>query len=280
MVSPLRSGHHPTITLTQTTMTRIQMRKTCSTWGVSAKVPEEYTKCFLYRWQCAISELTDHLRDDAMLPLDHRAEGEPCVCADAKSGIDLPAWHCPFLNHGVGMQRTPCQARAGRPSGNSGKTGTYEKELWAHVSGSHGHVLKAICKKWKLQLGKMESQEMQLTLFNGALAEKERATVPQLGHSTDRRTLKHVREVLSNDEHCIEVLMCFQCACKELAHYGYNKFGHGMQKGVFATATIRKPSWTLLQGSPMMLLKKLGSTTCRPSSTKIISAKPLHLIPT
>ena len=125
--------------------------------GVSAKVPEEYTN-LLNRWKGAISELTDHLRDDAMLPFDHRAEGEPCVCADAKSGIDLPAWHCPFLNHGVGMQRTPCQARAGRPSGNSGKTGTYEKELWAHVSGSHGHVLKAICKKWKLQLGKWKAK--------------------------------------------------------------------------------------------------------------------------
>ena len=140
--------------------------------GVLAKVPEEYTKCFLYRWQRAISELTGHLRDDAMLPLDHRAEGEPGVCADAKSGIELPAWHCPFLNYGVGTQQTPCQARAGPASSKSGNNGTYEKEMWTHVCSSHGHILRTICKKWQLQEADMKSNEVQLTLLNGALAEK------------------------------------------------------------------------------------------------------------
>ena len=57
-----------------------------------------------------------------------------------------------------------------------------------------------------------------------------------------------MREVLSNDEHCIEVLMCFQCACKELAHYGYNKFGHGMQKGAICYRDNKKAILDIIAG--------------------------------
>ena len=75
-------------------------------------------------------------------------------------------------------------------------------------------------------------------MLNGALAEKERSTVPQLGHSTDRRTLQHVGEVITSDS--VQVLMCFMCACMELSINGYNKFGQGMQKGNICFRTDMK----------------------------------------
>ena len=75
----------------------------------------------------------------------------------------------------------------------------------------------------------MKEPEVCLTLYNSALSEKERSSVPLVGHSTDRRVLEHVRQVFRNDN--VHVLMCFLCACKEVAHTGYDKFGEAVQKG-------------------------------------------------
>ena len=69
----------------------------------------------------------------------------------------------------------------------------------------------------------MKGSEVLFTLYNSALAEKERSSVPLLGHSTDRRVLEHVREVFNDDN--VHVLMCFMCACKELSHKGYTNSG-------------------------------------------------------
>ena len=71
--------------------------------------------------------------------------------------------------------------------------------------------------------------EIHFTLFNNALAEKERGFVPMVGHSTDRRAIQHTREVFREDS--IEVLMCFVGACKDGAHRGFDKFGRPKQKG-------------------------------------------------
>mgnify|MGYP005676530665 CR=1 FL=1 len=78
----------------------------------------------------------------------------------------------------------------------------------------------------------MSGAEVNLTLYNAALAEKERCSVPALGHSTDRRTLGHVQQVFREDN--IQVLMCFLCACKEIAYDGYDKFGSPVRKGNIA----------------------------------------------
>ena len=56
---------------------------------------------------------------------------------------------------------------------------------------------------------------------------KERLSVPLLGHSTDRRSIKHAREVFREDN--IRARMCFACACKEAQHKGANKFGHKVE---------------------------------------------------
>ena len=64
-----------------------------------------------------------------------------------------------------------------------------------------------------------------------------------LGHSTDRRVLEHVREVFNDDN--VRVLMCFMCACKELSHQGYDKFGDLVQKGNICYRWAHKP--TILQ---------------------------------
>ena len=53
--------------------------------------------------------------------------------------------------------------------------------------------------------------------------------MPLLGHSTDRRAMQQSREVFRDDN--VQVLMCFMCACKEVAHTGHNKFGEEVEKG-------------------------------------------------
>ena len=58
---------------------------------------------------------------------------------------------------------------------------------------------------------------------------EERRSVPLLGHSTDRRSIEHTREVFREDN--VQVLMRFVCARKEVAHAGFDKFGEQREKG-------------------------------------------------
>ena len=169
------------------------------------------------------------MRDNVLLPLDPRKSGDTQDFADVQSGISLPAWHCPFVVHSAGSHPKPCQARAKSDCNVSKLCKTHEKELWGHVQSAHGSILRNIAKKWKLREMSMVDAEVELTLLNSALAEKERRTASHLGHSTDRRAMRHVSEVFTDDS--VQVLMCFMCACKELSHAGYDKFGNDMQNG-------------------------------------------------
>ena len=90
---------------------------------------ETYKKSFSFRWHAAVAEMTGHLRVDAMLPVDKCKGSETNVCADAKSGTTLPAWHCPFLEYAVGTQRKPCRAQADRGGDRSNKNGSHEKRV-------------------------------------------------------------------------------------------------------------------------------------------------------
>ena len=45
--------------------------------------------------------------------------------------------------------------------------------MWAHVRVRHGHILHGIAKRWKLREMDMAQAEVEFTLFNGALAEKD-----------------------------------------------------------------------------------------------------------
>ena len=107
--------------------------------------------------------------------------------------------------------------------------GSYEKELWTHIRLCHNSVLRDVAKKLDLFEKSKNQDEVCLTLFNSALVENERSSGPLLGHSTDRRVLEHVRQVFRDDN--VHVLMCFMCACKEVAHTGYDKFGDNIQTG-------------------------------------------------
>ena len=151
-------------------------------------------------------------------------------------GVSLPAWHCPFLTRDVGGRWKPCQAASDACQGRK-PAGAYERDLWAHVRVAHGSTLRAIARKWMLLDEASDDAEELLTLFNTALAEKERRSVPQLGHSTDRRVMQHVSEVFRDGT--VHVLMCFMCACKEVAHYGHDKFGNGMQKRAHLLSALR-----------------------------------------
>ena len=194
-----------------------------------ASFPRSYSQCFLYGWKRAISELALHLRDNPLAPQDCPTEAHTYACSDAKSGNAWPVWHCPFIEFGLGGHTTPCLARAQQASSDSQQDYSHEKDMWTHVRACHGHTMEAISQKWKLQKQELVPAEVHLTLLNSALAEKERATVPKLGHSTDRRSLRQVDEVFRDDT--VSVLMCFQCACKEISYSGFDKFGQRMQKG-------------------------------------------------
>ena len=67
------------------------------------------------------------------------------------------------------------------------------------------------------------------TLYNQALLESERQSIPLLGIATNRRTLAHLGEVFREEN--ITTLMCFVCGCKHLRHNGSDKFGTKIRKG-------------------------------------------------
>ena len=75
----------------------------------------------------------------------------------------------------------------------------------------------------------MKPEDVAFALYNQALAEKERQTVPLVGVATDRRALAHLGEVFYEDN--VTALICFVCGCKHLRHDGYDKFGKPMRKG-------------------------------------------------
>ena len=181
-----------------------------------ADLPQDYKESLLYRWHQAIAELATHMRDEVLLPAD---------VTEVSSGERLPLWHCPFKE---------CTEHAPAPTGapKTPKT-SYEAGLWAHVKAKHISLIRLITVQNKLNKDRPRGtatmtlndfdSEIHFTLFNSALAEKERGFVPMVGHSTDRRAIQHTREVFREDN--IEVLMCFVCACKDVAHRGFDKFG-------------------------------------------------------
>ena len=115
--------------------------------------------------------------------------------------------------------------------------------MWTRILECHNSILRDIASRWNLCEKSMNGPEVLFTLYNSALAEKERSSVPLLGHSTDRRVLEHVREVFHDDN--VHVLVCFMCACKEVSHKGYNKCGKLVEKGNICYRWAHKP--TILQ---------------------------------
>ena len=172
------------------------------------QLPAEYKKCFLYRWYSAIKEVTSHLRENVLLPLDPRSKDGVSVFSNVASGIALPVWHCPFQTCGVEGKTMPYRATAVASCKEVQQRSTYEKELWAHVSMRHGFVLRSIAKKLSLIETSMKEAEVLLTLYNSALAEKERSSVPILGHSTDRRTIEHVGQVFKMTMSMFSCVLC------------------------------------------------------------------------
>ena len=228
---------------------------------------------FLYRWHEPIKELTSHLRENVLLPLDPRVDKAEGVFTDVQSGISLPLWHCPFQYCVANGKTTPCGATARATSTEGKPPGSYEKELWAHIRLCHNSVLRDVARKWDLFEKSMKQDEVCLTLFNSALAEKERSSLPLLGHSTDRRVLEHVRQVFRDDN--VHVLMCFVCACKEVAHTGYDKLETTSRKGTSAIAEIgRKQFCRLFVATRTTPRKKHGDSICPRSALRICSEKP------
>ena len=76
------------------------------------QLPADYQDNFLFRWKCAVCELTQHLRDDALLPLSPASQCGSEVFKDLESGFSLPVWHCPFVTHDASGQPIPCRATA------------------------------------------------------------------------------------------------------------------------------------------------------------------------
>ena len=144
-----------------------------------------------------MGELTALLRDNVLLPLDPTDGNKQKVFADVQSGILLPTWHCAFKI---------CTATNVNPNNSGSHLCSYEQDLWQHLQHAHMKQMSGIVKKYKLKEMSMDEDEVVLTLYNAALAEKERCSVPMLGHSTDRRTLMHVSQIFRDDN--VHVLMC------------------------------------------------------------------------
>ena len=190
-------------------------------FGVSARpqseLSVEYRLCFLYRWEQAVVETCEHLREDVLLPL-HPDPGETgATWTQVDKALVLPSWHCSFLGCAACCQRTT--------------DSNHEAGLWQHIwnASTHRPLLTKVIRNHKLQETHMAIEEVAFTLYNQALAEKERQSCPLLGVATDRRSLAHLREVFYEEN--VATLICFVCGCKHLKIDGYDKFGKPVRKG-------------------------------------------------
>ena len=106
-----------------------------------SELPIEYKECFLYRWQMAVTELSEkHLRDEVLLPLDPKSTNRTQVWSNVHEGIVLPTWHCGF--------------RGCVDTSSSHETLTaqnHEKGVWQHIWAVHGHVLRNLITQYKLK---------------------------------------------------------------------------------------------------------------------------------
>ena len=73
------------------------------------------------------------------------------------------------------------------------------------------------------------------SLLSEAIAVKERAHMPLVGASLDRRALQCVGGVCNADK--LNVLMCFVCGCKHMQYTGLDMFGNPMTKGKISFRT-------------------------------------------
>ena len=199
----------------------------------TSALPDNYRSCFLYRWQLAVQDVSALLRDDVLLPVTEAG----AMATDATSGMQLPACHCAFKG---------CKGQAAAWESMPSDNYCHERNFWQHLSAEHGIALKTIARQRGLRQQKMNEADVLLTLYNAGLAERERNSVPELGASIDRRTMAHVSEVFGETK--VKVLMCFSCACKEIAYSGYDKFGYPVQKGKIAMRSNRKQLQKILGG--------------------------------
>ena len=179
----------------------------------------KYLKNFLYRWLQAVQELGGHLRDEVLLPLHPEPDSAQHVWTDVDKAVVLPSWHCAF-----------CRCTAVSAGWSEGAS--HERDLWTHVWTAHRQTLVSMMRKFDLRNPaeiSPESEEVAFTLYNEALAEKERQSCPKLGIATDRRALLHLGETFKEDS--VKTLMCYVCSCKKMCHEGFGKFGARQQKG-------------------------------------------------
>ena len=177
-----------------------------------------YKKCFLFRWSLAVTALSKQLRSNVLLPQNPSSTNDEETWADVHQAVVLPIWHCAFKGCTTCAESASCE-------------GNHELELWQHIwhSGTHKSQLMALIQEHSLQEPYLSTQEIALTLYNEALAEQERKSMPLLGIATDRRNLRHIGEVFLEDN--VQTLICFICGCKHIAHAGFDKFGKKQQKG-------------------------------------------------
>ena len=168
-------------------------------------LPHAYKEFFLYRWQCAVESLCGELRDEVLLPLEPRSGNTSEVWTAVDQALVLPSWHCAFR----GCPHT---------STNWNSSSTSEAGLWDHVWSVHkASFWEKISKRSGFNLQEeshLRLEEIAFTLYNAALAEKERQCCPLLGVATDRRALLHLGEVFTEDN--VSTLMCFICGCKHI----------------------------------------------------------------
>ena len=184
-------------------------------------LPSDYSQFRLYRWKRASLELTEHLRDDVLLPPNPGCQENGLVWKDVNSGVVLPPWHCAFSG---------CHATATSLAHDD----RHEGNLWNHIWGTEKHkkLLCDVIKRYDSKFSSADMKEAAFTLYGMALAEKERGQCPLVGLSTDRRTLGHVGEVFAESN--VSTLMCFICSCKHICHEGVDKFGEPVHKGTIA----------------------------------------------
>ena len=171
-----------------------------------------------------IRNLVAHIRDRPLLPMDPRQPGQ--VFTDIDSGIALPLAHCAMI----------CDDGQACTWADPGLDPLSNNEDYGHVASLRQHLLTYHNFIFRDALGPEVPMKQYMDYYEEACKEKERQRVPLVGLSVDRRTLRHLQEVLQPKS--VQCLMCFVCSEKHLCIRDMDRDGRIVNKGDIAYHTI------------------------------------------
>ena len=152
-----------------------------------SSLSSEYLNTPRMQWISAAEELSQHLREQPLLPSKFKQRDQ--TFTDMDSGICLPKWHCVFAG---------CLACAEE---STSKEIVQEEGIWQDIwkDKKHLSILIKLIQKYNLQQHFQNQEYVAFSLLSEAIAVSERQHSPLVGASLDRRALQCVGAVFNKD---------------------------------------------------------------------------------